>query len=457
MTASVPVVLERENVNDEAVTLVRWFRQHGDRVETGVLLAEIETSKANVEVHAPVAGYLAQEYPEGAEVPVMSAIGHILEQAPETGAPSTAPARAIAPQGLKETSTSGAVKVARDTNGRASAADLSQQFRTSTQYRQRFSPLAARMMEKNGLTAADFAGLSVVRKQDVLDRLNPPSAESEPDPQPAATVSSGAASAPITQSYREVPLSKMKRREAAALSAGVRNAVSSAVSVTCFTRGLHRIIETRMPGGSASAVIICEVSRLLRKYPSLNATFHDNRMLQYDQINVGYAMDDGRGLKVAVISECDTLSLQDITAQLRDLTVAYISDKLTPAQIANSTFTISDLSGVGVSDFLPLISENQGGILGVSAEQYAPDGSYGAYTLTLTFDHQLTNGRTAALFLSDLKERLRGYEDTVQDSSAILACSRCGRSGAELSSSNHYLLRSAIPEGYICTLCAAGY
>lgn len=457
MTASVPVVLERENVNDEAVTLVRWFVQHGEKVENGALLAEIETSKANVEVHAPAAGYLAQEYPQGAEVPVMSAIGHILDEAPATGAPSslpsTAPARAVAARDGKETSAAGPEKIARDTSAGASAADPSPQFRASTQYRQRFSPLAARMMEMHGLAATDFAGLSVVRKQDVLDRLSPPSAE----PEPAATVPSEVASSPITQPYREVPLSKMKRREAAALSAGVRNALSSAVSVTCFTRGLRRIVETRVPGGNASAVIVYEVSRLLRKYPSLNATCRDNRVLQYEQVNIGYAMDDGRGLKVAVLSECDTRSLQDITAQLRDLTVAYLGDKLTPAQIANSTFTISDLSGVGVSDFFPLISENQGGILGISAEQYAPDGGYGAYTLTLTFDHQLTNGRTAALFLSDLKERLQGYEETVQGSSRTIACSRCGRTGSELTSSNHYLLRSAIPEGYICSLCASGY
>jgi pyruvate/2-oxoglutarate dehydrogenase complex dihydrolipoamide acyltransferase (E2) component len=212
-----------------------------------------------------------------------------------------------------------------------------------------------------------------------------------------------------------------------------------------------------MAGGNASAVIVYEVSRLLRKYPLLNATCRGNQVLQYEQINIGYAMDDGRGLKVAVLSECDTRSLQDVTVQLRDLTVAYLSDKLTPAQIANATFTISDLSGVGVTDFLPLISENQGAILGISAEQFAPDGNYGAYTLTLTFDHQLANGRTAALFLSDLKERLRGYEDTIQGASKAIACSRCGRTGAELSSSNHYLLRSAVPEGYLCTLCASGY
>jgi pyruvate/2-oxoglutarate dehydrogenase complex dihydrolipoamide acyltransferase (E2) component len=455
MTASVPLILERDNVNDESVTLIRWFVRHGERVETGALLAEIETSKANVEVYAPAAGYLSQRYSEGVEVPVMSPIGDILEEAPEVAVvastSSATPAHAVAAADKKETPIVGLTNAASDTSNPVSTRVL--RFRTLTQYKQRFSPVASRMMEMHGLTAADFEGLSVVRKQDVLDRLSPQSATLEP----SASVSAELTCCPITQPYQVVSLSKMKRREAMTLAGGTRNALPSAVSVACLTRGLRRVVETRTAGGNASAVIVYEVSRLLRKYPSLNATCRTNQMLQYEQVNVGYAMDDGRGLKVPVLYECDTRSLPEITAHLRDLTVAYLSDKLTPAQIANATFTISDLSGVGVTDFLPLISENQGAILGVGAEQFVPDGSYGAYTLTLTFDHQLTNGRTAALFLSDLKERLRGYEDTGQEASATIACSRCGRTGAELTSSNHYLLRSAVPEGYLCTLCASGY
>jgi len=74
-------------------------------------------------------------------------------------------------------------------------------------------------------------------------------------------------------------------------------------------------------------------------------------MLKFADVNVGYAMDDGHGLKVAVFHNCDTLSLVQISTLLNDLTVAYIEDKLTPTQIANATFTISDLSGMGVSSF----------------------------------------------------------------------------------------------------------
>jgi len=325
----------------------------------------------------------------------------------------------------------------------------------ATEYRQRISPIAAKMIEEHGLTAANFAGKSIIRKQDVLEYLNPPAALS-------ASLRSGVLSnvatvaTKITQPYIEIPLSKMKRSEGSTLAAGAKNAIQSAVSVMCFTRGLRRVLENTPAGSNASAVIVFEVSRLLRKYPSLNATYREGVMLQYEQVNIGFAMDDGRGLKVAVIHNCDLLPLAETVAELHELTVAYLDNKLTPTQTSNSTFVISDLSGMGVSSFYPLISENQGGILGVGSEQFAPNNTYGAYTLTLTFDHQLSNGRTAALFLYDLKSRLQSYEDMANNMGGDITCSRCGRTTTQLAGTKQYLLRSVMPEGFLCSLCVAG-
>ncbi len=460
MTSSIPVILERDNVNDDSVKLVRWFVKHGEKVEADTLLAEVETSKANMEVHSPAAGFLVQDFLEGAEVPVSAAIAHIAAQAPNAQALVNSPA---APKSASEP-VNGKIEPAISIFQPKPAALKSKpaeahhpEFQPASDYPQRFSPVAAKMMEVHGLTATDFPGRSVVRKQDILDFLNPP----QPHLEPARTAPATAAGKPvpsvITQPYKAIPLSKMKRREGAALAAGGANAVSSAVSVTCFTRGLRRIVETKMQDGNASAILAYEVSRLLRKYPTLNAAFHNGTMLQYEQVNLGFAIDDGRGLKVAVLRNSDTLSLSTITDEMRELTMAYLEDKLAPAQIANATFTISDMSGLGVSAFYPLISENQSGILGVGGEQFAPGGEYGFYTLTLTFDHQLSDGRTAAFFLNDLKHRMLSYENTASEGTQQLSCSDCGRTSAQLIELNEYLLRSAVPDGFVCSLCSAGY
>jgi pyruvate/2-oxoglutarate dehydrogenase complex dihydrolipoamide acyltransferase (E2) component len=455
MTAGTPIVLERDNVNDETVTLVRWFARHGELVELDALLAEVETSKANVEVRAPAKGYLVQEFLEGEEIPVTAAIGHIAEQAP-VDAPPTGKDRHAA--GARDALGALVINGAAAAKVRTEPAQVllrKDEFPPAAEYVQRISPVALKMMETHGIAASVFAGRSVVRKQDILDYLNPPTPA-----QPAQRTNRNKSEfvpAEIMQPYKRVPLSKMKRSERANLGAGMGNAVASSVSVTCFTRGLRRIVESSLGRGSASAVIVYEVSRLLRKYPALNATYQADSILQYEMVNIGYAMDDGRGLKVAVLPKCDSLSREEIVERLRDLTVAYIEDKLTPTQLANATFTISDLSGLGVSGFVPLISENQGAILGVGGEQFAPGGREGFYTLTLTFDHQLSDGRTAALFLSDLKSRLAQYESAADEAESQLVCSRCFRTARELSKMNQHLLQSAGSNGYLCTVCANGW
>lgn len=440
MTATIPIVLERDNVNDESVTLVSWHARHGEKVEEGVLLAEVETSKANVEVYAPATGYLVQNYAAGAEIPVATAIGAI-EAEPHSAEPQVRqPVDAPTPIAKPSTPVRPVATPSLWSDPKFSAVTA----------KQRISPLAARMMESAGISATVFAGRSVVRKQDVLDCLNPPQ-----NKQASVTTR-------INQPYKQTTLSKMKRSEGANLAAGVANSVSSTVSVICFTRGLRRVLAEQLAGGNPSAVIIYEVSRLLRKYPTLNAAYCDGCILQYEQVNVGFAMNDGRGLKVAVISQCDTLSLQQIDEQLRELTVAYLEDKLSPAQIANGTFTISDLSGMGISGFSPVISQYQSGILGVSGEQFAPDSAYGFFTLTLNFDHQLSDGRIASLFLNELKERLLHYEATAFRDARLnrpdqLRCSQCFRTAADLRNLKHHLLLSADPEGYLCTICVEGY
>ncbi|MGB0063726.1 MAG: 2-oxo acid dehydrogenase subunit E2 [Terracidiphilus sp.] len=453
MTAHLPIVLERDNVNDETVTLIRWFASHGEWVESDALLAEVETSKANIDIHAPAAGYLLQEFSEGAEIPVAATIGFIAEELP-SDLTAVAKKEAAAPAGnvsvapVKSKLKSEPV-IPNGPLDRAANSD----FSAAAEYKQRFSPLAARLMEGHGVPREAFAGKSVVRKQDVLDYLNPPA---PPGPMaPAATVRFG--SAQITQAYREISLNKRKRSEATNLGAGMGNAVASSVSVTCFTQGLRRILEASSGGSNPSAIIVFEVSRLLRKYPALNAVYRNGAMLQYEAVNMGFAMDDGRGLKVAVIPNCDERPLQEIADMLGELSVAYIEDKLTPAQIANPTFTISDMSGLGVAAFLPLISDGQGAILGVGGEQFAPGSDYGSYTLTLTFDHQLSDGRTAALFLNDLKFRLRRYEDATEVSPREKTCSRCFSTVEDLRKVNEQLLLSAEPGKYLCTLCASGH
>ncbi len=319
-------------------------------------------------------------------------------------------------------------------------------------------------MREHGLSEELFPALALVRASDVLAHLDleplPTASIAEANGRIVPTPSKRAHSTDIPRlPAKEIALSRMKRSEGQTLAAGTSNAIPSSVSVTCLTRGLRAALQANpIVAGNIGAVIVYESARLLRKYPAFNATYRPGNMMQYEQVNIGYAMDDGQGLKVAVLQDCDKKSLAEITEELRTLVLAYLENKLSPTQISGGTFTISDLSGLSVSNFMPLISEDQGAILGVGGEQFLPGSKDGCYTLTLAFDHQLSEGRTAALFLNDLKERLMYYEASM---SSVLtsnpACARCGRKASELPDAKSFMVQSVVPAGFLCNLCVAGF
>jgi pyruvate/2-oxoglutarate dehydrogenase complex dihydrolipoamide acyltransferase (E2) component len=466
MSAGTPILLERDNVNDEMVILSQWFVKDGEWVEKGALIAEVETSKATVEVMAPQAGYLERGFAEKSDVSYEAPLGHIFEQPPTGERVSVANGTEKNAKAAPVTSSiaySQAVSVTEAMENPALDIGVEPVFSASTEYAKRFSRRAKELIQENGLSEEQFTGLRMVRALDVLKFIGGPleayakPVEAAEPPSLQREISAPSRALPRLPAT-EVPLSRMKRSEAQALGAGTRNAIPSAVTVTCLTRGLRAALQRNpVVAGNAGAVIAYEAARLLRKYPAFNATYRPGSMMQYEQVNIGYAIDDGRGLKVAVLHDCDTKSLAEITEELRTLVLAYLDNKLTPAQISGGTFTISDLSGMGVASFLPLISEDQGAILGVGGEQFLPGSRDGCYTLTIAFDHQLSEGRTAALFLNDLKDRLMHYEQAM--SPVIVeepTCVRCGRTAAELPDAKSFMVQSIVPSGYLCNLCVAG-
>ena len=460
MSAGLPILLERDNVNDDVVILTKWFVANGERVEEGMLIAEVETSKANVEVAAPKSGYLKWEFEEKADVPYEAALGWIFE------APLTADELAVESRlsPVSEPEVAAVVPAVITVPVPPVQSVGAAVFAASGAYGQQFSRRARELMREHNLSEDKFAGLALVRADDVLASLAlSPLRNRNTNVNGAAKAAVATAPArpvePPRMPVTEVQLSRMKRSEGQNLAVGTNNAIPSLVSVTCLTRGLRAALQANpIVAGNIGAVIVYEAARLLRKYPAFNATYRPGKMMQYEQVNIGYAMDDGQGLKVAVIEDADKKNLAEITEELRALVLAYLDNKLTQAQVTGGTFTISDLSGLGVSSFTPLISEDQGAILGVGGEQFLPGSKDGCYTLSLAFDHQLSEGRTAALFLNDLKDRLMHYEASM---SGVLkedpSCARCGRKVSELPDAKSFMVQSVVPPGHLCNLCVAGF
>jgi len=142
------------------------------------------------------------------------------------------------------------------------------------------------------------------------------------------------------------------------------------------------------------------------------------------------------------------------------LTVKYLNDELAVESLAGGTFTISDLAHEGATFFSPLINQRQCAILGVGAEFFATGEKPGWFHLTLTFDHQLSNGREATQFLVDLSRRLSGYEkvwDAARRDEPY--CRQCERTLSALHEIKAHLVEEVGRNGAssrICSLCMRG-
>ncbi|HAM34880.1 MAG TPA: hypothetical protein DEB40_04765 [Elusimicrobia bacterium] len=362
---AVTVSIPKDAVNDVTVRLAAWRAADAERVEAGRVIAEIETSKAVLEIRAPAGGYMRRFLKEGCDIPVGGALCYITagpaDPVPEPAA--QAPAAVAVGQGA------------------------------------RLSHRAAELVKQHGISPDRFQGQGLVREADVLALLG-----QTPRPRGAELV----AAKSVTCRREELP--KSKQAEARYLAAGT-NALASVVSVACPTRGL-RAAALRHPqwGSSPAAVVVFEAARLLREYPVLNAFYDDGAVNFYEEVNVGFAVDAGSGLKVPVIRDADRKDLGAIAREIQDLLLSYHNDEITLASSSGGTFTVTDLSAEGVYYFHPLINHRQAAILGLAAEFFPPGSGEGFYQLILAFDHRLTEGRTAAQFLKDLRQRISSHE-----------------------------------------------
>jgi pyruvate/2-oxoglutarate dehydrogenase complex dihydrolipoamide acyltransferase (E2) component len=417
------VLAPHEFVNDESVLLVQWLVKDGDQVSQGRPLVTIETSKATLDIEAPAAGYVRFDVPKGTEVKIGDVLCYIADN-PTEPMPTTA-----------SHSGSTTEKQVRPAAVSATAP--------------RFSSHASTLLREHGLTEEQFGGKGLVTAEDVLRFVNGQKAPEPPIPLP-----------PTGLPVRVEDLPRRKRIEAKYLMAG-QNAASSLVSVTCPTRGLKASAQSHLElRGGPLPLILHETARLLRKYPIFNAFYNEGKVHYYESVNIGIAMDAERGLKVPILANADHRSIVEIRMEVENFVLSYLDDTLPVQALADGTFTVTDLSGEDVHAFMPLINQGQAAILGIGAEYFPAGHSDGLFNLMLAFDHRLTEGRTAAAFLKDLRDRLASYERALRGPDAEPHCTRCLRTSSELAELNVPLLLGIQQAGEtspICGNCILGW
>lgn len=421
------------SVNDTALTVVDLPFAPGSPVKKGDIIVVFESSKTTYDVLAEAEGFMSYTCETGDDYEVNEVIALIYSSKEELPL-------------LPEVKKHKAVTVA-DKEHREEAAAI---WEGDTL----FSPAAMVLMKKSGLDTAVFRGRDFVSKTDVEEKLGI-SKKTIPQKDAAKNI----AILPIdTDKVIVEKLSSNKKREIDYLSSVQQTGLTSTINTIVETDGLFVHINKSLQflKNSLLPVVIYETARLLEKYKALNAYFTGDSVAFYKQVNIGFAIDIDKGLKVPVIKNASVKSMQETEAALMELSNKYLDDGLQIEDLSDITFTITDLSGEGVSFFRPLINMMNSAILGVSAV----DEKLQRSILTVTFDHRVTEGKLVAQFLQELKNRIESYKSAhYLHANQSITCFKCFKSLQE-DLSDVGFTKCITPKGeeaYICQSCFKGF
>jgi len=390
----------------EKGTILQWLKAEGEKVEKGQPVVLIQTEKVEYEVEATAAGtLLKQAATEGAELPVGAVMGVLGEPGEDVsallaGAAALGEPRAESREPAVQSREPRAESRVETTTTRAPGERI------------KISPVARKLAQEQGIDIETLTGTGpegrIVREdveRAIAGKSREPRAESREEPKVVPE------SIPLT-GIRKVIFDRMGQswRESA--------------RVTLFVDAdMTEMVKLRQARGSEwerqfgvkpsySDLIHLAVARALREERRINCRLDGQSVRIRKEINLAFAIDLGEGLVAAVIKDADRKSLGDLVRAARDLAERARSNRLAPGDMADGTFTVTNLGGFGVEYFTPIINPPQAGILGIGKIMEKPVVLNGGIhirsmvTLCLVFDHRLIDGAPAAKFLAKVKELL---------------------------------------------------
>jgi pyruvate dehydrogenase E2 component (dihydrolipoamide acetyltransferase) len=390
------VVMPALEMAQETGKLIAWRKQEGDRVTKGEPLLEIETDKAVVEVEAPADGILAGvKAAAGDDIPVGQTIAWIVApgEAPPVESESAVPAARAGSHAKAEPSHVAAPLASAPVQTPPSA---------------KISPKARRLAKELGIDLA-------------IVRASGPGGEILASDVQAAASAPAASGTPEKKSGNiEVPSSLgriMAERTTQSWTTVPHFFVSREIDATAINEYRERLVaeierahQVRL---SHTDLLVALVARVLLKHPRLNASWSAEGIRLHDHVNMGIAIAVEDGVVAAVVRNAHSASLAEIAIQRRDVAERARAGKLRPADIADATFTISNLGMYQVDQFSAIITSPQAAILAVGtiADRVVVVQGQPAVrsmmTLTISCDHRVADGARAARFLSDFAEAIR--------------------------------------------------
>ena len=426
-------------VNDTSLTVVEMNFTSGQIVKKGDFIMLFETSKTTYDVQAEADGYIQYLCEIDKDYEVNEIVARIFSEENEV-------------EKIKRVPSISATSTKQEPTFQESAPVWEGETL--------FSSEATRLIESSGINKNIFSKKDFVSSNDVEEFLD--IAKKEPQKIAAQKIQTegkkkNVLSVDATKSIVE-KLSSNKKREIEYLSEVQSTGLTSTINVVVETEGIFTHINQSLKylKNSLLPVIVYETARLLKKYPLLNGYFTGDAIAVYKETNIGFAIDIDKGLKVLKVSTANEKSIGEIEDEVMRLSNSYLDESLKIEDLTDITFTITDLSSEGVAFFKPLVNMMNSAILGVSAI----DQKLQRCTLSLTFDHRVTEGKAVAQFLAELKQRLESYQSKFHPHlNQNISCFKCMKTLKEDLGGTGFV-KCITPEGnegYICQSCLKGF
>ena len=397
----------------EEGTLAKWLVKEGDTVNSGDLLAEIETDKATMEFEAVDEGIIGKILvAEGAEgVTVNTPIAILLEEDEDASSMDNIGA-ATAPIDAKPT-----VAEPATTSAITTAAPIKSGDRVFA------TPLARRIAADKGVDLTSITGSGPhgrIIKADLQSSAPAATIVSSPAPAKAAIASSATSDSVkamyTDRAYEEIPLNGMRKIIAARLTEAKQT-----IPHFYLRRSIHldRLMEARKEMNAAleadgiklsvNDFIIKACAKALQDVPDCNAVWAEDRILKLEPSDVAVAVAIEGGLFTPVLRDSDKKSISELSREMKDLAGRARDKKLAPHEYQGGSFAISNLGMMGIENFDAVINPPHGSILAVGAGMKKPvianDGNITTaivMSVTLSVDHRVIDGALGAQFLAQI-------------------------------------------------------
>ena len=409
-------------------TLARWLKKEGDTVTAGDVIAEIETDKATMEVEAVDEGVLGKILvADGTAGVQVNAPIAILVDAGES-VPSDAPsgAKAEPAPAAPQTADSSPKPPAAATQQAAPAPAANGHDHGARVFA---SPLARRMAQQAGLSLDGIRGTGPngrIIKVDIeaarAGGAKPaPATPAKAAPAPASASAPAAAPRPvvIAGAHTLVPHTNMRKVIARRLTEAKQQIphfyVTADIEIDALMKLRAELNAKSAKDGptafklSVNDLVIKAAAAALRRVPAANASWTDDGIAMYDDVDISIAVATDGGLITPIIRRADQKGVATISNEMKDLAGRARAGKLKPEEFQGGGFSISNLGMYGVKSFSAIINPPQGGILAVGAGEKRPvvkDDALAIATVmtcTLSVDHRVIDGAVAAEWMAAFK------------------------------------------------------